>query len=63
MEVVAEALYSPWTLCADHRNGHYIFINDTMVNVGGIPRLIYVAFEPDQRTMPGLPSQPARELH
>jgi len=37
---------------ADPRDVHRIFVDETMVNVGGTSALIWVAFEPDLRVMP-----------
>ena len=37
---------------ADPGEVHRIFVDETMVNVGGTPALIWVAFEPDPRAMP-----------
>jgi len=39
------------SLGADPEDVHRIFVDETMVNVGGIPALIWVAFEPDLRAM------------
>jgi len=48
---------------ADPGHVHRIFVDETMVNVRGIPALIWVAFEPDVHAMPGIPRQPAQERH
>jgi transposase-like protein len=37
---------------ADPRDVHRIFVDETMVNVGGTSALIRIAFEPDLRAMP-----------
>ncbi|MFP3264034.1 MAG: hypothetical protein RXQ62_06400 [Nitrososphaeria archaeon] len=37
---------------ADPREVRRIFIDETMVNLGGTPAWIWVAFEPDLRAMP-----------
>ncbi len=37
---------------ADPREVHRIFVDETMVNLGGTPAWIWVAFEPDLRAMP-----------
>ncbi|MFP3209823.1 MAG: hypothetical protein RXR82_09135 [Nitrososphaeria archaeon] len=37
---------------ADPRDVRRIFVDETMVNAGGTPALIWVAFEPDLRAMP-----------
>jgi len=37
---------------ADPRDVRRIFVDETMVNVGGTSALIWVAFEPDLRAMP-----------
>jgi len=37
---------------ADPREVHRVFVDETMVNVGGTSALIWVAFEPDRRAMP-----------
>jgi hypothetical protein len=36
---------------ADPREVHRIFVDETMVNLGGTPAWIWVAFEPDLRAM------------
>jgi len=43
---------------ADPRDVHRIFVDETMVNVGGTSALIWVAFEPDLRAMPDLHVSP-----
>jgi transposase-like protein len=37
---------------ADPRDVRRIFIDETMVNLGGTSALIWIAFEPDLRAMP-----------
>ncbi|MFP3138001.1 MAG: hypothetical protein RXS42_07245, partial [Nitrososphaeria archaeon] len=37
---------------ADPREVHRIFVDETMVNLGGTPAWIWIAFEPDLRAMP-----------
>jgi len=51
MEVGAEARSRPWILQHGSGGVHRIFVDETMVNVGGIPALIWVAFEPDLRAI------------
>jgi transposase-like protein len=36
---------------ADPREVHRIFVDETMVNLGGAPAWIWVAFEPDLHAM------------
>jgi len=43
---------SPGVHRRDPRGVRRIFIDETMVNVGGTPAWIWVAFEPDLRAMP-----------
>jgi hypothetical protein len=50
MEVGAEARSHP-RIGADPREVHRIFIDETMVDLGGTPARIWVAFEPDLRAM------------
>ena len=42
----------PPLLGADPRDVRRIFVDETMVNVMGIPAWIWIAFEPDLRAMP-----------
>ena len=42
----------PPLLGADPRDVRRIFVDETMVNAGGTPALIWIAFEPDLRDMP-----------
>jgi len=43
---------------ADPGDVHRIFVDETMVNVGGTSALIWVAFEPDLRAVPDFHASP-----
>jgi len=52
VEVGAEARPNLGSIGADPREVRRIFVDETMVNLGGTPAWIWVAFEPDLRAMP-----------